>query len=84
MVYTLFLIYLSPASMNTSQPLSIAKNFALALQPHTYSCHPSSQKMAAFYTFVNHSLNICSNPTLFNIEIQYLKAISLDRGYNLQ
>ena len=38
--------------------------------------------MAAFYTFVNRALNICSDPISFNSEIQYLKAIALDRGYN--
>ena len=39
--------------------------------------------MAAFYTFVNQALNICSDPLSFNSEIQYLTAIALDRGYNL-
>ena len=38
--------------------------------------------MAAFYTFVNRALNICSDPISFNSEIQYLKVIALDRGYN--
>ena len=38
--------------------------------------------MAAFYTFVNHALNICSDPISFNNEIQYLNTIALDKGYN--
>ena len=38
--------------------------------------------MAVFYTFVNRALNTCSDPISFNNEIQYLKAIALDRGYN--
>ena len=28
-------------------------HFAVSLPPHSHSCHPPSQKMAAFYTFVN-------------------------------
>ena len=58
------------------------KHFAVSLLPHSHSCHPPSQKMAAFYTFVNRALNICSDPISFNSEIQYLKVIALDRGYN--
>ena len=58
------------------------KNFAISLPPHTHSCHPLSQKMAVFYTFVNRALNICSDPVSFNSEIQYLKPIAFDRGYN--
>ena len=56
------------------------KIFTVSLPPHTRSCHPPSQKMAAFYTFNKSTLNICFNPISFNSEIQYLKAIALDRG----
>ena len=59
-----------------------SKNFAVSLTPHTRSCHPPSQKMAAFYTFVNLTLKICSDPISFNSEIQYLKTIALERDYN--
>ena len=38
--------------------------------------------MASFYSFVNRALNICSDLISFNSEIQYLKAIALDRGFN--
>ena len=38
--------------------------------------------MAAFYTFVNRPLNTFSDPISFNNEIQNLKAIALDGGYN--
>ena len=41
-----------------------------------------SRNMAAFYTFVNRVLNICSGPISFNNEIQYLNRTALDRGYN--
>ena len=54
------------------------KYFAVSLPPHSRSFHPPSQKMAAFYTFVNRALNICSDPISFNSEIQYLKSIALD------
>ena len=43
---------------------------------------PPSQKMAVFYTFVNRASNTGSDPTSFNSEIQYLKPIALDRGYD--
>ena len=61
---------------------SYLKNFTVSLPSHARSCHFPCQRMAAFYTFVNHVLNICSDTILFNIEIQYLKAIALDRAYN--
>ena len=32
--------------------------------------------------FINHALNTCSEPISLNSEIQYLKAIAVDRGYN--
>ena len=45
------------------------KHFAVSLPPHSRSCHPPSQKMAAVYIFVNRALNICSDPISFNSEI---------------
>ena len=38
--------------------------------------------MAALYTSVNRALNISSGSISFKSEIQYLKAIALDRCYN--
>ena len=38
--------------------------------------------MAGLYAFVNRALNTRSDSILLNSEIQYLKAVSLDRGYN--
>ena len=70
---------------HTDEGFSISvyrKHFAVSLPQYTHSCHPPSQKMAVFYTFVNSALNICPDPISFNSEIQYLKAIALDRGYN--
>ena len=58
------------------------KIFTVSLPPHSRSCHPTSQKMATFYTFVDRAFNICSDPISFNSKIQYLKAIALDRDYN--
>ena len=58
------------------------KNFAVSLPTHVHSCHLPNQKMAAFYTFVNHALNVCLDTILFNNEIQYLKTITLDKGCN--
>ena len=41
------------------------KHFAVvSLPPHARSYHLPNQKTAAFYTFVNCALNICSDPTL--------------------
>ena len=45
------------------------KIFAVSLPQHARSCHPSSQKMAAFYTFVKPALNNCSDHFSFNNEI---------------
>ena len=41
-----------------------------------------SQKKDLFYAFVNFALSIYTDPILHNSEIQYLKAIALDRCYN--
>ena len=38
--------------------------------------------MAGIFTFLNRALNLCLERILFISEIQYLKAIALDRGYN--
>ena len=38
--------------------------------------------MTTFNIFVNRDLNFVSDLILFNSEIQYLKEIALDRGYN--
>ena len=58
------------------------KNSFVFLSPHARSYHPPCQKMASFYSFVNCDLNVCSDPISFNGEIQYIKAIAFDRGYN--
>ena len=59
------------------------KKFAVSLPPYAHSCHPPSQKMVAFNTFVSCcTLNICSDPISFNSEIKYLKKFALDRDYN--
>ena len=57
---------------------------AVSLPSHVLSFNLHNQKMrSTFYTVVNRSFNICSGPISFNTEIQYVKAIALDRGYNL-
>ena len=38
--------------------------------------------MAAFFAYLNRVLNNCPDPISFNSEIQYLKAIALNRGCN--
>ena len=58
------------------------KNFAVSVPPHAHSCHSPRQKMASFYTYINHVLNIGSDLTSFNSKSQYLKATALDRGCN--
>ena len=58
------------------------KNCTILLPPHAGSWHLPSQKTATFYLFINHALNICSDPISFNSEIQYLKANARDKGYN--
>ena len=59
-----------------------SKKSTVSLCPHASSCNPPSQKMDAFCTFVNRVLNISSNTISFNNEIQCIKAIDLDSGYN--
>ena len=68
------LVSVSDESFSTSV---YCKNFAVSLSPRTRSCHPLSQNVAAFYTFVNRDLNICSDTISFISEYQYLKAIAL-------
>ena len=80
--YSLSLTHLFPAPTKVSQHLSIVK---ISLFPYFHTpvlCHPPSKKMAAFHTYVNIALKICSDPISINSEIQYLRAIALDRGYN--
>ena len=55
------------------------KYFAVSPTPHACFCHSLSKKMVSSYTFINCDLNICSNPSSFYAEIQYLKGIFLDR-----
>ena len=50
--------------------------------PHAHSCHIPKQKMATFYTFVNSTIDICSDPISFNNGIQFLKEIAFGRDYN--
>lgn len=38
--------------------------------------------MAAFYTFINRAIHICSDSHSFKFEIQYLKGIAINRGFN--
>ena len=58
------------------------KPFSVSLPPHNKSCHPPNQKIAAFNSFVFRALNICSNKILLEKEINYIKAIAIDRGYS--
>ena len=71
-----------PTWMKAFQHLSLTKTsifsyfYFLVLAIHLI-------KKVFFYFFVNRTLNICLDSISFNNEIQYLKAIALDRGYNL-
>lgn len=38
--------------------------------------------MAAFFTFINFAIHVCSDSRSLNSEIQYFKVIMIDRGYN--
>lgn len=58
------------------------KPSSVSLPPHFRSCHPPKQKLAAFYSYVHRALNICSDSSLLTTEINFIKAIALDRGYH--
>lgn len=57
------------------------KPFSVSLPPHFRSNHPPKQKLAAFNTLIFRAHNICSNKDLFYNEINYIKAIAVDRGF---
>ena len=83
MTCSLFLTRLFSTPTKVSQHLSMVKTLLfLYLHALFLSIH-QVEKMTAFYAFVNRALNICSDPVSFHNEIQYLKAIALDRSYNL-
>ena len=77
----LYLICFFPAPMKASQHLSIVK-LCCFLPPYSRSCKRLDKIMVPFNTFVKSVLNICSDRVSFNSEIQELKSIALDRGYN--
>ena len=58
------------------------KDFAVSLSSHARFCHALSQKIAAFYTYINLVLNIFLDSISFSTDIQYLKVVVLDRVYN--
>lgn len=58
------------------------QSFTLSLPPHARSCCPACQKMTAFYNLLNCVLNLCSDSHWLNSELQYLKAVAIDRGYD--
>ena len=58
------------------------KPFSVSLPPHKDSCHPPSQRIAAFNTFVFRAINICSRPDLLQSELDYLRAVAIDRGFS--
>lgn len=58
------------------------KPFSVTTIPHNRSSHPLSQKMSSFYTLIYRALHICSNETYLNSELDFLKLVALDRGFN--
>lgn len=59
------------------------KIFAVLFPPPSYPLLPFPRsKIIAFYTYVNRVINICSNQATFNSELQYDKAVVIDRGCN--
>ena len=50
----------------------LRKSFSVSLLPHALSNHSPQQKIAAFYTYVYRALHICSDPSNFSNELDYL------------
>ena len=77
-----FLDVLVSRNGSTFETSVYRKPFAVSLPPHFNSSHPPKQKFAAFNTYVHRAIKICSNQDLLNAELNYLRAVAIDRGFS--
>lgn len=58
------------------------KECTILRPPHSSSSHPFSQKMSAMYSFVLRAINLCSEQSSLLDELNFLKSMASDRGFN--
>ena len=77
----LFMMYWYLSILTSSQRL-FSQNPSLSFATHALSYHAPQEKMATFYTYDCRALHICSHPSNYYSDLNYLISLALSRGYN--